>query len=364
MAGENRLPTRALELMQALESEPHRFDLFQAMRRLECAFRDRPRLGEAQRPSHEPVRLGQEPSLAFAERAIASFSARGEGPPRLSTFLFGVFGPNGPLPLHLTEYARDRLRNHGDATFARFLDLFHHRMATLFYRAFAAAEPAIARDRPASDPFATFVGALFGMGLPSMRGRDLISDGAKLHCAGLLAKQNRDADGLAALVGEVFRISAQVEQFVGEWVEIPLGHRMQLGLANCTLSVDALLGTRFWHCTGRFRLVLGPLTREHFNRFLPGSAALERLRDLVRLYAGDELVWDLKLILAQPEWRPLELGRSRLGWDSWLGQRPSTWGGAEYEFDPAQRRSHAPPVLRVAGGEVPRFREKGEQAHV
>jgi type VI secretion system protein ImpH len=76
MAGENRLPPRALALVQALQAEPHRFDLFQALRRLECAFRDRPRLGEALRPSDEPVRLGQEPSLAFAERAIASFTAR------------------------------------------------------------------------------------------------------------------------------------------------------------------------------------------------------------------------------------------------------------------------------------------------
>jgi type VI secretion system protein ImpH len=236
-------------------------------------------------------------------------------------------------------------------------------MATLFYRAHADAEPAIAHDRPASDPFAAFVGALFGMGLPSTRGRDLVSDGAKLYYAGLLAKQNRDADGLAAMVGDLFRVGAEVEQFVGEWVEIPERHRLQLGRASCTLGEDALLGTRFWHCAGRFRLVLGPLTREQFDGFLPGSARLEKLRDLVRIYAGDALFWDLKLILAQPEWRPLQLGRSRLGFDSWLGQRPSAWGRAEYEFDPASRSRDGSAWRRPARGEVPRRREEREQHH-
>jgi type VI secretion system protein ImpH len=352
--------------MQALESEPHRFDLFQALRRLECAFRDRPRLGEALRPADEPVRLGQEPSLAFADRAIASFARGGPGPPRLSTFCFGVFGPNGPLPLHLTEYVRDRLRNSGDATLARFLDVFHHRMLTLFYRAFADAEPAIARDRPASDTFALFVGALFGMGLPSTRGRTLVPDRTKLHYAGLLSPQTRNADGLAALVGDLFRVAARVEPFVGEWVDVPRRHRSRLGRANCLLGVDALLGTRAWLCTGKFRLVLGPLGRERFERFLPGSADLAELASAVRAYAGDELTWDLQLVLARREWRPAALGRSRLGWDSWLGPDPSTWDRAELVLDP-RRLGPARDGRRPAPDEPrqpPQLNDEREQAHV
>jgi len=355
MAGEDRQATRALDLLRALEGGPHRFDLFQALRRLECAFRDRPRWGEAIRPAEEPVRLGQEPSLAFADRTIASCTTSEDGPPRLSIFSFGVFGPNGPLPLHLTEYARDRLRNRGDATLARFLDVFHHRMMTLFYRAYADAEPAIGRDRPGSDRFAVFVGSLFGMGLPSTRRRSLISDGAKLHYAGLLASQVRNADGLTALTADLFRVPAEIEQFVGEWVEIPPEHRSHLGRANRQLGLDVLLGTRTWLCASRFRLVLGPLRREQFQAFLPGSDRLEKLADLVRTYAGDELGWELKLVLARPDWRALALGGpglgSQLGWTSWIGARPSTWRGAELAFDPASRGRFAkPPPPPDAGG--------------
>jgi type VI secretion system protein ImpH len=352
--------------MQTLEREPHRFELFQAMRRLECAFRDHPRLGEALRMADEPVRLGQEPSVAFADRQIASFSRGDERPPRLSNFPFGAFGPNGPLPLHLTEYARDRLRNVADATLARFLDVFHHRLLTLFYRAFAEAEPAIARDRPTSDGFALYVGSLIGMGLPSTRGRDLVSDATKLHYAGLLGRQTRDADGLAALVGDVFRVTGRIEQFVGEWVDVPPHHRSQLGRANCTLRVDALLGARVWLCSGKFRLTLGPLSRARFEAFLPGSVRLEELASLVRVYAGDELTWELRLVLARAEWRPMALGRSHLGWDSWIGQRPSSWQGAELLFDPSCRSRFAPDPARRGQDvrESLRQSDASEQAHV
>lgn len=68
-------------------------------------------------------------------------SASDEGPARLEQFFFGLGGPNGPLPLHLTEYMRERQRNHADPTSKRFLDVFHHRLLSLFYRAWAEARP-------------------------------------------------------------------------------------------------------------------------------------------------------------------------------------------------------------------------------
>ena len=70
--------------------------------------------------------------------------------------LFGLFGPNGPLPIHLTEYARERLQHGGDATLCRFLDVFHHRFLALFYKAWAQAQPHVNRDRPAQDRFVVY----------------------------------------------------------------------------------------------------------------------------------------------------------------------------------------------------------------
>src|SRR6185369_7881895 len=128
--------------------------------------------------------LGQEPDMAFAPAPLASFEPGEKGRPgRLQVRLFGLLGPNGPLPLHFTEYARERLRHANDPTLSRFLDLFHHRLMTLFYRAWAQAQPHVSRDRPNDDRFAVYVGALFGLSQPTSRNRDTLPDLAKLFHA-------------------------------------------------------------------------------------------------------------------------------------------------------------------------------------
>ncbi|MFM8218907.1 MAG: type VI secretion system baseplate subunit TssG, partial [Planctomycetaceae bacterium] len=92
--------------------EPHRFDFYHILRQIECQNRQLPRLGTSASPRKDPVRLGQDPALIFAASTFSSVRPplAGGSAPRLAVSFFGLFGPNGPLPLHLTEYARDRLR--------------------------------------------------------------------------------------------------------------------------------------------------------------------------------------------------------------------------------------------------------------
>ena len=107
-----------------LVESPETHHLFQALRVIEAHFADAPRLGESRRPRADRVRLGQEPEMAFPPSTIARFvPASGGRPARLSNRFFGLFGPHGPMPLHITKYVRDRLRNHRDPTFAAFADM-------------------------------------------------------------------------------------------------------------------------------------------------------------------------------------------------------------------------------------------------
>jgi len=133
------------------------------------------------------VRLGQEPATTFAPATIAGFQASTDGrPPRLEVCFLGLLVSNGPLPRHLTEYVRDRLRNADDPTFGRFLDVFNHRMLSLFYRGWSQAQPTVNLDRPEADRFGDYVGSLFGIGMPAYCNRDAIPDLAKRHYAGHL----------------------------------------------------------------------------------------------------------------------------------------------------------------------------------
>jgi type VI secretion system protein ImpH len=333
VAGEDRPETadlgrveaiRALE--EALAGTPYRFDFYQALRRIECAHRDRPRLGTSRRPDQDPVRLGQEAFTAFAPAAISTYQPADEDRPgRLAVNFFGLLGPHGPLPLHLTEYTRDRLRNAADPTLARFLDVFHHRMLSLFFRAWANAQPAVSFDRPEADRFGFYVGSMFGLGMPSLRDRDEFPDAAKLHHAGLLACPARNPDGLKAMVEDFFGVPTSVEEFVGEWLELGSTDLCRLGTtpAESALGGSITLGSRTWERQYKFRLTLGPLGYANYERFLPGHDNPARLRALVRNFIGQELTWDVRLVLRRDQVPGLRLdGRGRLGWTTWLASAP------------------------------------------
>ncbi len=251
-----------------------------------------------------------------------------------------MFGPIGPLPIHLTVYAYDRLRNAHDPTFARFLDVFHHRMLTLFYRAWANARPAVSFDRPESDWFGVYLASLFGLGMETLRNRDALPDVAKLHFAGRLACQTRNPDGLQAMMAQYFGLPVRIEEFVGAWMDLPDNGRCRLGLSPETgaLGLTAIAGARVWGCQQKFRIVLGAVDLAEYRRLLPGGDSLRRLVALVRNYIGDELGWDLNLILKREEVPHLKLGESgRLGWTTWLGERQAESDADDLVLDPLSR---------------------------
>jgi type VI secretion system protein ImpH len=318
--------------LERLAADQYALDYFQALRRIECSFRDQPRLGTADRPTQEPVRVGQEVGLEFAPSAVASFVPGDiNGRARMSVHFQGMFGPNGPLPLHITEYARERLRNHGDATLVRFADIFHQRLLLLFYRVWSEGQPTVSFDRPTvrEDHFASYVAALVGVGTPQLRGRDRVSDYTKLYYAGLLGAQSKNRDGLRAMIGGVLGMPTDIEEYVGEWVVIGDESRWRLGRTKQagTLGLSTTLGGRAWLCQHKFRIRLGPLRSDQHRSLLPGGSAMPLLAALVRNYVGDELRWDVKVTLHKPELIRLGVA-GQLGWTSFLART-----GANEESD-------------------------------
>jgi type VI secretion system protein ImpH len=270
------------------------------------------------------VRLGQDPDLAFAPAPLASFETNGAAPPRLQVRLFGLFGPNGPLPIHITEYARERLRSAGDPTLCRFLDVFHHRFLALFYRAWAQAQPHVNHDRPETDRFAVYIGAFVGMASRRARHRDRVPDLAKFFHVGALIRQVRNAEGLRHILEHFFRVPVAIEEHVGHWLPLERAERTRLSSGQALLGAGAVLGRQVWDRQHKFRIHLGPLTLAEYESFLPGGAPLRKLVDWVRMYLCFELDWDVRLRLRRSDVPRLSLGAGqRLGWTTWLGTRPS-----------------------------------------
>ncbi|MGZ5217437.1 MAG: type VI secretion system baseplate subunit TssG [Caldimonas sp.] len=316
----------AQALFDEIERDAAKFDLFQAMRRIENVFIDKPRLGDAMRPGEEPIRFTQEPSLIFAPAPIAALDrSDATRPPRLVQRVFGFMGPNGALPIHLTEYGRERQLYDNDPTFVRFLDTLLHRFGMFFYRAWARAQPVVGLDRPVDATIVRHVGALFGLIEKSTRERDALGDFPKLFFAGRLARSVRDADGLEAWLGLQFGVAVHVAQFQGHWMPLGRAERSRLTRdGQSAVGRGAVLGRTVWDVQHKFRIVIGPLYWERFAALLPGGPGLEQLKALVRQYVGFEFAWDLRLILRRedvPSWtlQSLRDGRiGRLGRTAWL----------------------------------------------
>jgi len=319
MASETRPASDPVAQLAALQEQPHAFDFFEAMRRVECAWPSLPRLGTATRPADEPVRLGQKPSLDFPPSMLAQVETLPDGRLKILGYFLGLYGPHGPLPLHLTEYVHDRITNARDSTLAGFTDIFHHRMLELFYRAWANARPTVHFDRPADDRFAsTYVAALVGLASQALRDRDEWPDRAKLFFAGLLASGTKTCDGLESMLREYLGLPLHIEECIGEWLPVESGEYLRLGNRATAKLGSSVLGERIWSTQHKFRVVIGPVDVGSLLQYLPGTPSLGRLRAAILNYLGYEYAWDIRFIVKRERVPGMTLGQfGHLGWTSW-----------------------------------------------
>ena len=356
MASESRQNSN---LLDDIQKHPWNWDFFQALRQIECAYAapEYSRIGRSQSLKPDEFRFGQYLSLGFATSSIdkpQSVSRTGQAP-RLNVRFTGLTGPNGPLPLILSEFIRNRLMGINDPDLPRasfgeysdrlpdldptatrrdpvladFLDLFHHRLITLFYRAWAVSQKTVDFDRDDDRHFSEWISSTCGLGLPEFDGLDSIPRWQKLAFAGPLSNQTRHADGLRGLLSEVFDTEVRMACLVGQWVDIPSEERCRLGRSpgTGTLGSTCVIGSRFWDRQQKFTLEIGPLPYDRFVQFQPEGRCHQQLHDWIAFYTRREFRWEATIILLQQDVPKLRLRSKRspnvrrigcLGRDAWL----------------------------------------------
>lgn len=313
-------------------AEPLKQDFFFTVRWLwrRCAqdktALEAPPVGLARLASRDPIRFTQTPSMSFAPSTLDGVERRDSGGYRIGVRFFGLLGPHGPLPLHVTDEAIRRRLDARDTTLQDFFNLFNHRMTSFYYRAWACQQMVVDADRFEESRIARYVGSLCGLERSEDRRRDSLPESAKLYFAGLLAIPTRPGEGLANLLGEYFETGARIEPFAGSWVSIPRSQRCRLtsGKDARALGRSAVLGQSAWEVSQRMRIRLGPMSLRKFERLLPSGPGHVRLLDWVRLYAGGEIGCDVVLVLKAEEVPRAQLGvQGRLGWTTWLSSSQS-----------------------------------------
>lgn len=326
MADSDRRSTvhlKDLPSVAAVCREPFEHDFFQLLRRLQATCPGMPEIGTALRPKDEPMRFAQEVSLAFAPSTIAGAKWNDQRG-RLEVILrfLGLLGANGPMPSHLTEYVSERKRHHNDHTLDAFLNIFHHRYYTLFFRAWALNQPTVDQDKAGRRRHRKYLTSLFGLGTGGLEGRDAVPDSARIFYAGWMCGQSRSGAGLGAILADFYQLPVELKDFCGTWLDLPGSSRTQLGSSpdTGTLGVSIFAGEKMWLGNIKFRLRIGPLTLAQLKSFLPGGLAWERLCGWVRFYCNHEHFWEVQLVIHRPEVPACILGQdARLGHTTWIG---------------------------------------------
>lgn len=299
---------------------------FELLRRIETPGR---RIGRGGGPEREPVRLGQRARLSLATRDVAGVHrGEGDGPTRIDVEVLGLFGPEGPMPLHLTRWMLERLserwfahgvdRESSDTTFLDFANMLQHRLLALYWRAWADPRPEVQIELGAAGRIAALIDTLAGTGLPGM-GRAGAEDLALMRRHGTgLAPVTHGPERLTRLLADLLDAPVRLTEFVGHWLAIPAPLQTRIGGHHARLGLGAVVGARSFQRQTRAEIVVGPLSFAAYVRLIDDRDLRARLSHAVIFAMGREIDFDLRPVLAWREVPGASLGAARLGRTAWL----------------------------------------------
>ncbi|RMN44286.1 MULTISPECIES: type VI secretion system baseplate subunit TssG [Pseudomonas syringae group] len=316
----------AVSLSATLRQTPQAFELLQALLVLEREQPQAASLGTGTSPHAEAVRLRGPLTPVFASSQIESLFQEHDQQAVLTTPVFGLGGPDGPLPYAFQEWLQQRARAKDHAP-AEFLDLFQHRLLSLLYRILRKHRIAAGYSVPSASPVQAQLRALTGLLPQPLQERQALPDAALLARSALFADGRRSLAGFAAIIRQHFLVPVQVSAYQGAWRDIPAASRSRLkpGGRNLTLGSSAIAGTRVWDEHAGVRLTLGPLSSEQADSLLPDGTAHQQLAGFAALYFGPDLDCALTLLVAGAQ--PMVMDREQrpaLNWNLGLHRQPTS----------------------------------------
>jgi type VI secretion system protein ImpH len=311
MAAEERQQNSAVK--QRLLEQACAFSFFKAVHLLE-SFAGGRAPGRTLSPINDPVRFRVLPGFSFPASDIATIRNGDRAPiPEMTVNFMGLIGPKGVLPNWYNEHAL-QLNNKKAHAFNEFLDMFHHRLISLFYLAWKKYRLAENFQPDGTDPISRSLADLAGID-PAGQERDpQYYHNARqrlIYFSGMVCRAVPTASAIEAVIANAVGAPVRVEQFVMRMIAVHEENRSCLGRNNGTLGKDAICGSRIRDINNYFIVKLGPLTWEKYLAFQPRSRNLDLVQLLIARIAGMEYEFEVQLILKGPEIPGLCLGGRR-----------------------------------------------------
>lgn len=344
---------KSASVSEKLSTEAHKFNFFQATRLLQGVVRLRPiaenanPVGYDTPPNKEALHFSVPSALNFQANELVKIdykltsNTNTEQPTaNMQVSFMGLNGPSSVLPVFFTEMELIRQREK-DTALKNFLDIFNHRLISLFYRAWEKYRLPFQYERyhllgQEKDPISHAMESLAGIDNEQIKQSLPIHEEELLFYTGLYACPSRSASALQASLSDYLGVEVLVNQFKGEWLDLLEDDRSRLpafprkGQNNC-LGVDMIIGEKYFAVEGKFELEIGPLNHSEFQDLLPGTAKHQALLAFTKMFAGANFEFDLKYKIysdAIDDWTldDEKSGLFQLGRNTWLAGAGSKAG--------------------------------------
>ncbi len=293
-------------------------------------------------PLREVVRFNAETNLGFPSSEIGEITLNKERQQwKMVVNFLGLTGSMGIMPFHYSELILQRLKLK-DHSLAEFFNLFNHRTTSLFFQASAKYRLPLEYERSKlhqanktkSCTHTQSLLSLLGLGNDSLRNRQTLRDESLIYFSGLFTQQVKTSAGLEQMVEHYFGVPVKLEGFIGQWQELIDDVRTRLPSKgnkkgqNACLGKSAMLGKKGWFAQGKSRVKIGPLNKDQFHKFAPGTGALQALNEMVDSYMGMENDFDFMIEVDRNDVpNKVNLDKDNpptLAWNAWLSGKPKT----------------------------------------
>jgi type VI secretion system protein ImpH len=302
-------------LREQLAKEGSKFGFFQAVQLIQRLSPESTPVGELGPANNEAIRFVHDPELVFHASDVSDIKPRvmraGVPYAEITETFLGLFGSASPLATWVSEEVL-RAQANDETSLKAFYDIFHHRLASLFFRAWKKYRFGAGFRTDGTDAFTkrglVFVGvdgngALPRQGLPAI---DLLA------LAPLLAQRTRSARTLQIILQRLLPDThISIQQFVLRRVRLEHDQRVLLGVQNTTLGADFTIGRSVIDRSGRFRVAIGPVDYDVFEALMPGGRYHTTLRKVVEQFSRGVLESELELKVLEDAAPRFQLGARR-----------------------------------------------------
>lgn len=322
-----------------LYTQAFEFDFHQTIRILEALKPEAMPFGEGVDPLKEALRVQSRITMSSSSSDIYSikFQRPHIKPPILTVNFLGIAGIQGPLATPYTEMLIERLRQK-DTAFRDFLDIFNHRLVSLWHRAHKKTILGLEQVKPQFTAVGKCFFDLVGLSSAELKNHLDIPDRSLLNFAPLFWQRTKSAAGLQQLLQVYFKTPIHIHELQGAWRRVPNYDWSLIGKSgqHNLLGQSLVLGKRSWDQAAGVKIILPRLTWSQYLTHLPGGKGHKALLSLSRLYCGMIMNIEVVAEITAKEIPPLHLGQSLLGQTSWITRGK----GLGFKANPTHQLAH------------------------